>query len=397
MPGGEGTWVRVRWKDTGTQVSYPGSGLSEEEQAKLSEQAVKQFDGAEAYVQLDVRNRMSQVRVGSALAPQAWSQLLNVLEVLTVTVPARPPAEWNAQRRTHSASTTAPTAWSPQQGQELLLSKKKRYQKLTTVGTSLDGEQSLQEKHVQNLGKARLRFSLEERRLLSAEGHFRTVIHHSLMDADIDETYSLQPAPLESLTSVAPPSPAELGVLLARMVEVNPRVALEQSRAPVTVRPGLVNLDPKQFVRKLNDTVDKMRALENFDPQSEQARPLMDDLATLCATNMELARRTLRPALTNTDKQVSRRRAGGGGERGAAPWAPGPGARRGSCSAARAPRAGLLRRAGRPGHEREPGAAGPRLADEGAAPGGLHGAPRHRLQWPAAGRLPGLGAEEARR
>ncbi|WP_263452348.1 HEAT repeat domain-containing protein [Hyalangium gracile] len=304
VQGGEGTWVRVRWKDTGTQVSYPGSGLSAAEQAQLSEQAVKQFDGAEAYVQLDVRNRVAQVRVGSGLAPQAYPQLLNVLEKLAVTVPARPPAEWNAEEQDSFGRYNGAYSVEAQSGQELLFSKKKRYQQLTTVGSSPDGEQSLQEKHVQNLGKARIRFNLEERRLLSAEGRFRTSIRHSLMDADIDETYSLQPAPLESLASVAPPAAAELGALLASLVELNPRVALQQTQAPVAVRPGLVNLDPKQLVRKLTDTLEALRRLENFDPQSEQARPLMEDLATLFATDPELARRTLRPALSSTEKPV---------------------------------------------------------------------------------------------
>ncbi len=305
VPGGEGPWMRLRWKDTGTQVTYPGSGLSSAEQAQLTQQAVKLLDGAEAYVRLDARNRMAQVRVPGTLAPQAYSQLLNVLEKLAVTVPANPPAEWNAEEQDSFGTYNGAYLVEAREGQALLLSKKKRYQKLTTVGTSPDGEQSLREKHVQNLGRARIRFSLEERRLLAAEGRFRTSIRHALMDADIDETYSVRPAPLEALASVAVPDARALAALLAGMVEVNPDVALRQTQAPVAVRPGMVDLDPKQLARRLTDTVGAMQRLEGFDPQSEKGRPLMEELATLFATSPEVARHTLRPVLASTDKPVS--------------------------------------------------------------------------------------------
>ncbi len=305
VPGRAERLVRLRWKDTGSRALYPGSPLTAEEREQLGAQVARLLDGAEAYVVVDARQRMTQVRVSPTLSPQARPLLLNVLEMVAVTLPRSPPAEWNAQERDSFGRYNGTYQVEAREGQQLLVSKQKHYQEITSVMSGPRQAVGLEEKHVRNLGKARLRFSLEEQRLLSAEGHFRTRIRHPLADADVEERYSVKPAAAEVLAALAPPSGAALEQHLTGLVELDPQAVLEQARAPVAVtRPGLTGLTPEAHQRKLREVVAAMRRAPHFDPHAEESKPLLDELNMLLATEPERARHTLRETLADASEPV---------------------------------------------------------------------------------------------
>lgn len=301
VTGEEGHWVRLRWKDTGSRSAYPGSGLSASDEAFLSEQQAKLLDGAEAFVQLDPRHKVLRVKVSPGLEPQALPHLFNVLELLAASVPSRPPEEWNAEERDSFGRYNGAYTVEAREGAALLVTKQKHYQEIHNValsGAGADKAMGLEEKHVKAMGKARIRFSLEERRVLAAEGRFRTRIRHPLMDADLEETYSVQPAGLDLFPETDAPS--GLSRHLAGLRDVDARAAAEHARARVEARPGMVGLKPEELERKLVEAVGALRRLPRFDSQAEDARPLLHDLASLFSSSPALARETLRAVLTDT-------------------------------------------------------------------------------------------------
>ncbi|MFP2933594.1 hypothetical protein ACLESO_52330, partial [Pyxidicoccus sp. 3LG] len=219
VTGAEGHWVRLRWKDTGSRATYPGSGLSAQDEAHLSEQQAKLLDGAEAFVQLDPRHKVLRVKVAPDLQPQALPHLFNVLELLAASVPSRPPEEWNAEEHDTFGRYNGAYKVEARDGQALLLTKTKHYQELTHASPAEAEGVGLQEKHVKAMGKARIRFSLDARRVLSAEGRFRTQVRHPLMDSDLEETYSVQPAALDAFADAEPPSSLEEHLVALRDVD----------------------------------------------------------------------------------------------------------------------------------------------------------------------------------
>ncbi|MCP3136323.1 HEAT repeat domain-containing protein [Pyxidicoccus xibeiensis] len=302
VPGAEGRWVRLRWKDTGSRSTYPGSGMSAQDEAFLSEQQAKLLDGAEAFVQLDPRNKVLGVKVAPELKPQALPQLFNVLELMAASVPGRPPEEWNAEEHDSFGRYNGAYKVEARDGQTLLVGKTKHYQELHHASPAEADGVGLREKDVKTMGKARIRFSLEERRVLAVEARFRTQVRHPLMDSDVEETYSVQPAGLEAFADTAPPSSLEEHLVALR--DVDPRRVAEAARSSVTARPGTVGLEPAEVERKLVELMAALRRLPRFDPQAEDARPLLKDLVSLFSSHPAVARQSLLPVLTDLKDPV---------------------------------------------------------------------------------------------
>jgi hypothetical protein len=120
-------------------------------------------------------------------------------------------------------------------------------------------------------------------------------MRHPLMDVDVEESYSIQPASLDALAELPVPEGTQLEGLLARMVVINPRNPERTASAqPPTVKPGMVGLDAAQFERKLMDVLGALRRDPKFDPNSQASKDQLGDLATLFDMRPQDTRTVLR-------------------------------------------------------------------------------------------------------